>query len=213
MMERLNKPFELHATLIIIYLALVTLSIALYALIQIFVDDKATASSLLGWTATLFATIALLYTFNSWRNQKASDVIANEAKHIAEKMNLQLDTHRGLLWTRIFDKEYEDHLAQLELDYRVIERKLNFLEGLVKLEYPSHEFNFYVEKNRAYLRDYLTFKDSLSSTYLLMTNNINELSIMNPIDKNEIVESYANAHLQMYEILIKICLHHNSISS
>lgn len=69
-MEKLNKPIEPITTLVIIYLALVTISIALYALIQIYVDDKSTASNLLSWTATLFATIALLYTFNSWREQK-----------------------------------------------------------------------------------------------------------------------------------------------
>ncbi|MFP5085606.1 hypothetical protein [Acinetobacter pittii] len=210
-MQRMNKPFDLHTTLIIIYLALVAVSIALYSLIQIFIDDKSTASNLLGWSATLFATIALLYTFNSWRNQKASDVIASEAKNIAERMNLQLDTHRGLLWTQIYDKAYELHLDKLTDDYKLIERKLNFLDSLVKIGYPSQEFDFYVEKKNLYLKEYLTFKGSLSTIYLLKSNDIKDLSILESIDVNEISENYANAHLQIYEILIKICLHQTSI--
>ena len=86
-MERLNKPFELHTTLIIIYFSLVTVSIALYAIIQIYVDDKNTASSLLGWSATMFATIALLYTFNSWTDQKRTEEIANLSKTLYKELN------------------------------------------------------------------------------------------------------------------------------
>ena len=85
-MKRLEKPFKLHTTLIIIYLALVAVSIALYALIQIFVEDESTASSLLGWSATLFATIALLYTFNTWRDQKGSEALSK----LSENLYLEL---------------------------------------------------------------------------------------------------------------------------
>lgn len=81
-MEKLNKPFEPITTLAIIYLALVILSIALYALIQIYFDDKSTASNLLSWTATIFATIALLYTLNSWRDQKGSEVLSKKYQSV-----------------------------------------------------------------------------------------------------------------------------------
>ncbi|WP_018677743.1 hypothetical protein [Acinetobacter tjernbergiae] len=81
-MQRMNKSFDFHTTLIIIYLALVAVSIALYALIQIFVDDKSTASNLLGWSATLFATIALLYTFNTWREQKGSEALSKLSENL-----------------------------------------------------------------------------------------------------------------------------------
>ncbi len=103
-MDRINKPFESITTLVIIYLGLVTVSVAIYALIQVYVEEKELAASLLSWTATIFATIALIYTFNSWRNQKASEVIANEAKTITEKMNFQLLTHRSLLQTKKYDE-------------------------------------------------------------------------------------------------------------
>ncbi|WP_147435270.1 hypothetical protein [Acinetobacter cumulans] len=88
-MQKLNKPFEPITTLIIIYFVLLAVSIALYALIQIFFKkDTATASSLLGWSATMFATIALLYTVNIWKDQKQSEVIAYEAKLFFVELNL-----------------------------------------------------------------------------------------------------------------------------
>ncbi|WP_228278674.1 hypothetical protein [Acinetobacter indicus] len=100
-MEKLNKQIEPITTLVIIYLALVTISIALYALIQIYVDDKSTASNLLSWTATLFATIALLYTFNSWREQKGSDVLSRLAEECFYKSYTILDKIEDL------NKDYE----------------------------------------------------------------------------------------------------------
>ena len=50
--------------------------------------NDAIASSLLSWSATMFATIALLFTFYNWRKQKESEVIANEAKNILYDINI-----------------------------------------------------------------------------------------------------------------------------
>ena len=94
-MDRLNKPFEPVTTLVIIYSGLVTISIALYALIQMYVEERELAASLLSWTATIFATIALLYIFNSWKNQKASEILSYESKLIFKFVhkNYQLFNH------------------------------------------------------------------------------------------------------------------------
>lgn len=110
-MERLKKPFEPITTLVIIYLGLITVSIALYALIQIYVDDKATASNLLSWTATLFATIALLYTFNSWREQKGSEVSSNISTKIYisfDKVTTMIQDLDVLIYTLIDELKEED---------------------------------------------------------------------------------------------------------
>ena len=72
-----SKP-HLGITLTIIYLALVSSCLAIYHLIVKFISDpdqQAMFANLLAWSSTLFATIALLYTFKEWRTQKASDVI------------------------------------------------------------------------------------------------------------------------------------------
>lgn len=83
-----NKP-HIGVTLIIIYLALVAVSLAIYSLINQYVSNQnqSIIVGLLGWSATLFATIALLYTFNSWREQKSLEVIAIEAKSIINELN------------------------------------------------------------------------------------------------------------------------------
>ncbi|MEG0687005.1 MAG: hypothetical protein RR425_06930 [Erysipelotrichales bacterium] len=72
-----------------IYLALVFLvGIAVYAFIKYFCLDITLATNILIWTATIFATIALLYTFNSWRDQKGSEVIANECTEITKNLSI-----------------------------------------------------------------------------------------------------------------------------
>ena len=65
-----------------IYIILTSLSYAFYIVFVAVGANEEIASSLLSWTSTMFATIALLYTFNSWREQKGSEVIANEAKDL-----------------------------------------------------------------------------------------------------------------------------------
>lgn len=96
-MKKLHKPFEPITTLTIIYFALVAVSIALYALIQIFFKlDTATATGLLGWSATMFATIALLYTVNTWREQKNSEVLSTIALSAYEKTDKLLDSYYKL---------------------------------------------------------------------------------------------------------------------
>ena len=178
-MDRINKPFESITTLVIIYLGLVTVSVAIYALIQVYVEEKELAASLLSWTATIFATIALIYTFNSWRNQKASEVIANEAKTITEKMNFQLLTHRSLLQTKKYDESYRFHLDNLEQDYRFSERKLEFLGKLIELELSEKEFQVFDMKKKEYLRSYISFMDALATDYMLITNDSKSSEISN----------------------------------
>lgn len=87
-----NKE-NLAVTLTIIYLSLVSLCIAIYNLIIFFITDKdhqGMAVDLLSWSATLFATIALLYTFQSWRQQKGSEVMSSLCKNLYLDIN-QLD--------------------------------------------------------------------------------------------------------------------------
>lgn len=74
-MSRKNENLAL--TMTIIYLALISLSWALYCLIILFIDDnnKGVIIGLLSWSSTIFATIALLYTLNNWKKQKKAEVL------------------------------------------------------------------------------------------------------------------------------------------
>lgn len=68
------------ATMLAIYAILLTLCLALYAFIDFFNIDKSLASNLLVWSATIFGPLVLLLTFNSWRQQKVSEVLSDESK-------------------------------------------------------------------------------------------------------------------------------------
>ncbi|MQW92097.1 hypothetical protein GFH30_04690 [Acinetobacter wanghuae] len=82
----MKKSENLVATLLVIYGILCAISIALYALIQLFVDDKPTATNLLLWSATIFAPIAVLMTYTSWKEQKREEEVAN----LARKLHIDL---------------------------------------------------------------------------------------------------------------------------
>lgn len=62
----MKKSENLVATLLAIYGILCAISIALYALIQMFVEDKSTATNLLIWSATMFAPIVLIISLKQW---------------------------------------------------------------------------------------------------------------------------------------------------
>lgn len=146
-MDRLNKSFEPITTLIIIYLGLVTISIAIYALIQMYVEEKELAASLLGWSATMFATIALLYTFNSWRNQKASEILSYESKLIFKFVHQNYQLFNDLFSEKelmrkkeLYQKVRENYLESLE--------NLNLYNGLIgkmKNNLTKQEFKNYMD--------------------------------------------------------------------
>lgn len=132
-MQRLNKPFESITNLTIIYLSLVTVSIALYALIQIYVSDKDTAVGLLGWTATLFATIALLYTFNSWSKQKEIEVIANEAKQAIYNIYILSELQKKITNSSSY-KDFIDLALLFDRECNELRKRLDFIANQDKLK-------------------------------------------------------------------------------
>lgn len=147
-MQRLNKPFEPITTLIIIYFALVTVSIALYALIKIFFkSDADIATSLLGWTATMFATIALLYTFHSWRDQKSSEIVSEESKLIFKFLHSNHQCFNNIFENT--DSNLDERSYQYVRDnYSKYIENLNLYNSLIlimKKQNTEKEFKKYME--------------------------------------------------------------------
>lgn len=151
-MKKLDKDFDLTTTLIIIYLGLVTISIALYALIQIYVDDEATASSLLGWSATIFGTIALLYTFNSWRDQKGSEVIANECTEINTNLSISYDDFLYICKYPFYtDRDSAiKALSDLEIKLDKIKRELYFIRSSMIDDNLESIFDPFLDKQKEF---------------------------------------------------------------
>lgn len=128
----LNKAYNLNITLIIIYLSLLTICIAFYAIIQLYVDDKSTATNLMIWSATLFPSIALLYTFNYWRKQKGSEVLSKLSEEVfftvnkASKIHEEIyDDHREVLLDRLFNKNEMKETEKSKYLFETIENYMS----------------------------------------------------------------------------------------
>lgn len=195
-MERLNKPFELTTTLVIIYFALVAVSIALYSLIQIFFKaDTSTASSLLGWTATMFATIALLYTFNAWKNQKKMEELSILAKEIYKDFHSNFSRiHKinGIVWDLLekdedqirFIKGYTEQELN-ELFKIESEDKLYEFSQIIDDENLSNDIVDFIGRTGGLMMILMMYKNDLYSKYSILTieNNEDILERFNSIDK------------------------------
>lgn len=202
-MKRLDKDFDLTTTLIIIYLGLVTISIALYALIQIYVDDEATASSLLGWSATIFATIALLYTFNSWRDQKGSEVIANEAKLIIDKLNESLEISENLKYSLLgmnFDIANK-HSLELNDCLRIIDTRINLLNILVNVQFKEIDENISIFQSnyRQVTLLFIMYSNKIISDNKVHTNDLSKI-ILNKSYEHELQNYNFKIYLANYAL-------------
>lgn len=83
----MKRSENLIATLLVIYGILCAINIALYALMQVFVEDKSTATNLLIWSATIFAPIAVLMTYTNWKEQRKAEEIAKSASKLFSDLN------------------------------------------------------------------------------------------------------------------------------
>lgn len=166
-------------TLFIIYLALLAVSIALYSLITLFIADKtqqSTAANLISWSATLFGTVALLYTFQSWRQQKGSEVMSslcqelyiklndlnqaiddNEVKIINYPLMQKSENPEYQLWSQVntvIDKfnDIEQSIIIIK-SYEEIEEYIGIDLEIVHLK---HEYQFFYIKYQDYEKKYKT---------------------------------------------------------
>ena len=134
------KSSNFAITLTIIYLALVAVCIAIYHLIIRFIpthDYQSLAVDLLSWSATLFATIALLYTFNLWKYQKryelahsiSSDIYTKSRNFHDELSNLIIGIHFMYKMKRTNEsvRKLEDLIALYHDDLSESYTKLNYL--------------------------------------------------------------------------------------
>lgn len=194
-MEKLNKPFEPITTLIIIYLALVAISIALYAFIQIYVDEKELASSLLGWTATMFATIALLYTFNSWKHQRKMEELSILAKEIYKDFTFSYSNiHQinGIVWDLLekdedtinYIKNYTEEELQKLFEIKAEDKLFEFSQIIDDKELSEDIINFLGDVG-GLMAVFMIFKNDLYSKHSIITikNNENIIDRFNSINE------------------------------
>ncbi|WP_228206912.1 hypothetical protein [Acinetobacter sp. LoGeW2-3] len=93
----MKKLENLVATLLAVYAIILTLCIAIYAIFKLLEVDITLATNLLLWSAAIFAPIAVLMTYTSWREQKRAEVLAQIAMNLREKINQEVGEIRYLL--------------------------------------------------------------------------------------------------------------------
>lgn len=220
-----NKNFDLYTTLIIIYLALLTVCIALYALIQIYVEDKGTATNLMIWSATLFPSIALLYTFNSWREQKSSDVLSELSKDMFFKLNKIIDINENILndhRDKILNKRlknidlfFEDSETDLTKNLTKSVNEIIDIGFLVYKYTKNEEFRKKINRfNDAYLYYRLTRQEiymgmkSLDDNRSVAINKNDDNEYLTNIKKvNECSNNLHESNIQLSTILLDYIFH------
>lgn len=211
-MKSLNKDFDLATTLIIIYLALLTLSIALYALIQIYVEDKGTATNLMIWSATLFPTIALLYTFNTWRKQKGSEVLSKlseilffEIKEFFDISQKIMEEHRDDILDKVLKNiEISRNKADTELTNNLNLQFENIIHKVYLIYKYTNNDNIkkYVnEFNNAYI-EYKTFRQNIYFGMKIVEKTETRLRSI-AIDKNDKNE-YLNHRDELSQLYVTL---------
>lgn len=185
------------ANLVGIYTVLLGLSYCFYLIIVIVKGNDAVSSALLSWSATMFATIALLYTFNSWRDQKVSEILSNEAKDTIlvmikiEKLNNKI---ANLLSTsNPNNNEIDNLITQYNIQCNDLIEKYDFLKELIKDNNELENIFNKFERTRVYLickytrllenkRNYdrkiiLSLAQEGKVTYLKLSKEIKEILI------------------------------------
>lgn len=147
----MNKE-NLVVTMLAVYAILFTLCLAIYAFIDIFNIDKSLASNLLVWSATIFAPIALLITYDSWRGQKASEVIALEASKTFKLLSsIELTSCTCFKYMHEIDEDskkfIENILNEYNVQYEQIFNSLQLITYVVNDEYLEKCFNDFANTN------------------------------------------------------------------
>lgn len=185
-----NKP-DLFVTLTIIYLALLTVCIAIYAILQLYVKeiDRGTATNLMIWSATLFPSIALLYTFNSWRIQKGSDVLSKLSEKSFYKL-IDIEELHTLFYdeysykinlerfnSRIFDieKVYINEISKVDKSIDEL------LKTLVLIQEETHNFK---------INQYIQEVQSINYQIKILINKLSLNYVKNKVVSNEYLDNH-----------------------
>ncbi len=126
----MKKSENLVATLLAVYAIILTLCIAIYAIFKLLDVNITLATNLLIWSATIFAPIAVLMTYTSWKEQKTAEVISNLAQNDLKKYAKIMNEISQLEWSfrnLISNKDFNN-------DKRVFDKSR---DRLSKIRFPS----------------------------------------------------------------------------
>lgn|SRR5690606_22347434 len=134
----MKKSENLLATLLAVYAIILVLCIAIYAIFKLLDVDIALATNLLLWSAGIFAPIAVLMTYTSWREQRSAETIAEYSNEVYKKFihYCRVLENYSLTWpkrkdTAMVTKELENYFEDI---YPILILYCDFLRELNKYE-------------------------------------------------------------------------------
>ncbi|WP_368678879.1 hypothetical protein [Acinetobacter lactucae] len=178
-----NKQ-NLAVTLTIIYLGLLALCIAFYALIQMYVEDKSTATNLMIWSATLFAPIGAYFVLVQWKEQKKMEELSIIAKSLYKEFNSNFSRiHKinGIVWDLLEKDEFTINLVQemteeeLEELFEIkAEEELWEFSQIIDDHELAEDIRNFLGSTGGLMAVFLIFKKDLYSKYSLVTIEYNQ---------------------------------------
>ncbi|MDC4860760.1 hypothetical protein NQ910_12340 [Acinetobacter baumannii] len=178
-----NKQ-NLAVTLTIIYLGLLALCIAFYALIQMYVQDKSTATNLMIWSATLFAPIGAYFVLIQWKEQKKMEELSIIAKSLYKEFNSnfsRIHTINGIVWDLLEKDEFTINLVQemteeeLEELFEIkAEDELWEFSQIIDDPELAEDIRNFIGSTGGLMGVFLIFKKDLYSKYSLVTIEYNQ---------------------------------------
>lgn len=159
---------------------LLIFSYGLYLAFIGFGANDTIASSLLSWAATSFATLTLIFTFKTWREQKASDtlsVLCKEYYLILNTLNKEIKN---------FYHEFSGNFPIIEIDIPLMKYFLEINEKLEDLEGKLH----------------IIFNYSKNGILLDEINKINSLIELNMEVRNAVV-SKESSQMEHFNLVIE----------
>lgn len=181
----MKKEDNLVATLLAVYAIILTLCIAIYAIFKLLKVDITLATNLLIWSATIFAPIAVLMTYTSWREQKKAELLSNLAQNELKRYAEIINELNKLDWSfqkLIRNQNYTD-------EKKIFDKLLN---KLVKIRFLSNNKDisicFYLSNDEIHLRQTLETKISQYINLLIAESEYNLVKNSVYLDSDRIVK-------------------------
>lgn len=181
----MKKSENLVATLLAVYAIILTLCIAIYAIFKLLDVNITLATNLLIWSATIFAPIAVLMTYTSWKEQKTAEIISNLAQNDLKKYAKIMNEISQLEWSfrnLISNKDFNN-------DKRVFDKSR---DRLSKIRFPSKEDDlsicFYLSQDELRLRQNLEAEISHYINLLIVETQQNLVAKSVDLDSDRILK-------------------------
>ncbi|SEM02311.1 MULTISPECIES: hypothetical protein [unclassified Acinetobacter] len=200
----MSKSTNFATTLTVIYLALIAVCIAIYHLLIKFIpnhDYQSLAVDLLSWSATLFATIALLYTFNSWKEQKRYELSHSISSDIYTKsQNFRSNFTSVIIAIYAMHETKEIDESVKKVEHLITSYYDDLSESFTKLNYIFNDKNL-TDKFMKLLKSVEALIDLINLAKMACCTDDNEKIIYEKIYDNKLQETFDNQYAQIQTLI------------